>query len=562
MRLTTGFRHGLPGRLVGLWWLGLALIGCGGDVSEPQGQRDAGCDADATYSDFVHPLIAEHCLPCHSESLQGAARLGAPTGVDFDDEAKVQDQASRIHLRAVELRNMPPAGGLGECDLTRLGSYLEGVGAEGCIPACDGRSCGDDGCAGTCGTCTGNQRCDDGSGQCVDAECAPQCAGIACGDDGCGGSCGSCGPGLGCDAGRCICLPQCAARTCGDDGCGGQCGVCQSPEVCGLGDSCVCIPDCGGKICGDDGCGGSCGSCVPGETCTAPDSCQCVPDCSGRQCGDDGCGGSCGSCPGIRVCNTRTGTCALSCSADCAGRSCGDDGCGGSCGPSCQAGEYCDAAGSCQCTPQCQGLACGGDGCGGSCGTCAAGTVCNAGKCACTADCSGRSCGGDGCGGSCGSCPAGEVCAGGGCAEQCVPSCDGLQCGDDGCGGSCGACAGGAACDAGACQYPQYGFGADVYPILKASGCGTAACHGGVRPAEALDLSSEASAYDDLVGVAASECGARQRVEPGAPDASYLVNKVTGVDMCSGSRMPKTGAALTRDEVDLLRAWIGAGALP
>jgi uncharacterized protein (TIGR03382 family) len=32
----------------------------------------------------------------------------------------------------------------------------------GCEPACDGRSCGDDGCGGTCGTCDGAESCTDG----------------------------------------------------------------------------------------------------------------------------------------------------------------------------------------------------------------------------------------------------------------------------------------------------------------------------------------------------------------------------------------------------------------
>jgi len=62
--------------------------------------------------------------------------------------------------------------------------------------------------------------------------CLPACEGRDCGDDGCGGTCGSgfyCGgaaaPGLCLDDGTC-CLQQCLGRFCGDDGCGGDCGVC------------------------------------------------------------------------------------------------------------------------------------------------------------------------------------------------------------------------------------------------------------------------------------------------------------------------------------------------
>ncbi len=42
-----------------------------------------------------------------------------------------------------------------------------GPGAPGCTPSCDGRSCGDDGCGGSCGQCAGGQSCS--AGQCVGA---------------------------------------------------------------------------------------------------------------------------------------------------------------------------------------------------------------------------------------------------------------------------------------------------------------------------------------------------------------------------------------------------------
>ncbi|MCA9607115.1 MAG: hypothetical protein KC619_16025, partial [Myxococcales bacterium] len=52
--------------------------------------------------------------------------------------------------------------------------------------------------------------------------CVPSCVGRTCGDDGCGGSCGTCTTGT-CEAGTCSCTPNCVGRTCGDDGCGGSC---------------------------------------------------------------------------------------------------------------------------------------------------------------------------------------------------------------------------------------------------------------------------------------------------------------------------------------------------
>ena len=48
----------------------------------------------------------------------------------------------------------------------------------------------------------------------------------------------------------------------------------------------------------------------------------------------------------------------------------------------------------------------------------------------------------------------------------------------------------------------------------------------------------------------------RNETASGDPRASYLVNKLTGNGLCSGSRMPKTGAALSAAEIDTVRAWI------
>lgn len=88
------------------------------------------------------------------------------------------------------------------------------------------------------------------------AACAPACAGRPCGDDGCGGSCGTCSAGTTCSAaGTCDapppgCTPSCAGKTCGDDGCGGSCGTCSGGLVCGASASCELPPSpaCGGAL--------------------------------------------------------------------------------------------------------------------------------------------------------------------------------------------------------------------------------------------------------------------------------------------------------------------------
>lgn len=527
------------------------------------GDPAACTSAQLTASDFGPTFMQERCAVCHSVARVGAARAGAPDLVNFDTSADVAAQLTEIRLRVIIQRTMPPGAPVSDCVAMALSRYLDTFGA--CTPNCQGRSCGADGCGGTCGSCPAAHSCDGSSGQCFLPACEPACQGVACGADGCGGVCGECGSGLMCTADRaCACVPSCDQRACGDDGCGGSCGSCPSGSVCGLDGSCICIPECSGKLCGDDGCGGSCGSCQNGQTCNASgDACSCVPNCGSRACGDDGCGGSCGTCASMLTCNTRTGACVRNCRTDCNGRVCGDDGCGGSCGSSCSGDDQCNAAGQCVCAPNCLGRACGSDGCGGSCGSCANGTTCDVtGHCGCTPSCDGRSCGDDGCGGTCGECAAPAVCASGQCTEQCVPSCSGRSCGDDGCGGTCGSCAAGQLCTQFQCTYPSKSFGADIYPIFTRASCGKSACHAGAQPAEKLDLSSESTSYAELVNVGAEQCTNKLLVAPGSPSNSYLVNKLTGTDMCSGSRMPKGGSSLSNGDIESVRVWIGSGAKP
>lgn len=100
----------------------------------------------------------------------------------------------------------------------------------GCIP--ESHCCSNSDCSGT------NQVCDDGS--CV---CVPDCAGAECGDDGCGGSCGSCTPPDICDESRqCVCHPLTPEEACA----GAMCGEVED-RGCGL--TVNCSGSCGGSIC-------------------------------------------------------------------------------------------------------------------------------------------------------------------------------------------------------------------------------------------------------------------------------------------------------------------------
>jgi hypothetical protein len=103
---------------------------------------------------------------------------------------------------------------------------------------------------------------------------------------------------------------------------------------------------------------------------------------------------------------------------------------------------------------------------------------------------------------------------------------------------------------------PTFG---DVYTLF---GTCASRCHVGTRPAQGLDLSSQSTAYTNLVNVASSECTNRKRVAPGSPTTSYLVDKLAGTNLCSGQRMPRGGPFLSSAQIDQVRSWITGGAGP
>ena len=334
-------------------------------------------------------------------------------------------------------------------------AILTGCDGEGtneqCEPACSGKECGDDGCGGTCGTCSEDLPvCFQGA--CVEL-CEPACDGKTCGPDGCGGDCGECDGDLPvCAEEVCIsdCVPDCTGAACGEDGCGGTCGECDGAQDECVDGLCVCQPACEEIECGEDGCGGTCGECDGAQDECVEGLCVCQPACDGMQCGSDGCGDVCGVCPGDQD-DCIDGECI--CQLDCNGKECGTDGCEGECGE-CHGLQIECVEGICQCVPACDGLECGDDGCEGLCGACAETDVCVEGIC-CTPQCDGKVCGDDLCGGLCGECPGEQdLCLEGECI--CQPDCEGKVCGSDGCADSCGICEGeGELCFDGACCVPS-----------------------------------------------------------------------------------------------------------
>jgi hypothetical protein len=90
--------------------------------------------------------------------------------------------------------------------------------------------------------------------------------------------------------------------------------------------------------------------------------------------------------------------------------------------------------------------------------------------------------------------------------------------------------------------------------------CALSGCHVGASAPLGLDLSA-GRAYASTVGVRSMERPDLFRIEPGAPDASYLVKKVQGDPDIVGAQMPLGREPLTAAQIDLLRGWIEEGAV-
>jgi len=156
--------------------------------------------------------------------------------------------------------------------------------------------------------CLGAPECETVATDCESGECAPSCEMKTCGDDGCGGSCGDCpfdefctGAGT-CQAPTTSCSEAADCMgTCLDTGgdfwmCQGQCWPNAEPHS-GLFATWL---NCVGEMCGPDA------TCLDTPACAEPaaqcSSGQCTPNCTNKQCGDDGCGGTCGGCGADETC--------------------------------------------------------------------------------------------------------------------------------------------------------------------------------------------------------------------------------------------------------------------
>jgi len=91
--------------------------------------------------------------------------------------------------------------------------------------------------------------------------------------------------------------------------------------------------------------------------------------------------------------------------------------------------------------------------------------------------------------------------------------------------------------------------------------CSVSGCHdggGGALP-RSMDLRA-GNSHSSIVDVPAVQA-ALDRVEPGNPDASYLIDKLEGNQAAGTQRMPPGGPFLDQATIDMIRQWITDGAL-
>lgn len=77
----------------------LLFVGCGA----------AECADAPTYAQHVAPLLTRSCLSCHSGTVRGANRQGAPREADYDTYEQASAQALAIATRVSSAASpMPP----------------------------------------------------------------------------------------------------------------------------------------------------------------------------------------------------------------------------------------------------------------------------------------------------------------------------------------------------------------------------------------------------------------------------------------------------------------------
>jgi len=102
-------------------------------------------------------------------------------------------------------------------------------------------------------------------------------------------------------------------------------------------------------------------------------------------------------------------------------------------------------------------------------------------------------------------------------------------------------------------EFTDGGTGECDVPVMLATNCAGSVCHGDEEPAAGLDLVSD-GVEDRLIGVRGSaDCDEQVLIEPGYPDNSLLIEKVSDENPSCGRTMPPMGHPLSSFQLECLR---------
>ena len=146
---------------------------------------DAGTDTvgdTGPIVETVDQVFVEHCAPCHAGNspfqepkLNPEVYLGNLLNVAPSKKPEILyvvpgDLDNSYLIWRMEGTNdtgiMPPSGAIPDEHLAIVKDWILGLASTPCEPQCTGKSCGDDGCGGTCGGCPDGEGCDS-EGQCI-----------------------------------------------------------------------------------------------------------------------------------------------------------------------------------------------------------------------------------------------------------------------------------------------------------------------------------------------------------------------------------------------------------
>jgi uncharacterized membrane protein len=94
----------------------LLLPACAGDDEE--GGPNVDCST-ATVKPFAEVTAFAKCIACHSTAVSGAARAGAPAGINYDTYAAAMANADKGMDEVFE-GAMPPGGGMTADEKTQI----------------------------------------------------------------------------------------------------------------------------------------------------------------------------------------------------------------------------------------------------------------------------------------------------------------------------------------------------------------------------------------------------------------------------------------------------------